>query len=200
MRCNGRLGSALFLGSKAVIFLLGFVLTAGTVAAKDGTEKDDSEFESHIFSVPGGAKLPYRLLRPAGQDKTRKYPVVLVLHGWGQRGTDNQKQLSYFDRVFIDPVNRERFPCFVLVPQANGSWIANPTFDKPIPLTKQPTASLAMAVELVAMLSKKSPVDMDRVYLMGISNAPAACGRSWSARRTPGRPRCSWPARAIQGR
>jgi predicted peptidase len=52
--------------------------------------------------------------------------------------------------------------------------VRNPTFDKPIGLTKQPAASLAMAHEILKTVVKNNAVDADRLYLMGYSNG--ACG------------------------
>jgi predicted peptidase len=132
------------------------------------------EFEAHTFAAHGGAKMPYRLLKPAKIEAGKKYPLVLALHGWGERGTDNKKQLKDFDAVFQKPDARKRFPCFVLLPQANGSWVQHAVFDKPIGLTKSPAASLAMANEILKSVLKKHPVDENRLYLTGYSNG--ACG------------------------
>ena len=118
--------------------------------------------------------MPYRLLKPEKLEAGAKYPLVLILHGWGERGTDNKKQLKDFGPAFAKPGVRKRFPCFVLLPQANGSWVEHPVFDKPIRLTKNPTVNLLMAHEIVKTVINKQPVDADRLYLMGYSNG--ACG------------------------
>ena len=118
--------------------------------------------------------MPYRLLKPERVEPGKKYPLVLALHGWGERGSDNQKQLKNFGPLFLKPGVRKRYPCFVLLPQAHGSWVQNPVFDKPIRLTKSPVVSLAMAHEIVKAVMKQHPVDADRLYLMGYSNG--ACG------------------------
>ena len=68
----------------------------------------------------------------------------------------------------------KRFPCFVVLPQTNGSWVQHAVFDKPIRLTKTPAASLAMTNELLKAILNKYPVDADRLYLTGYSNG--ACG------------------------
>jgi len=133
-----------------------------------------AEFEQHIFASHGGAKMPYRLLKPERLEAGKKYPLVLILHGWGERGTDNQKQLKDFGPAFLKPDVRKKFPCFVLMPQANGSWVQHPVFDKPIALTKTPTASLAMTFEILKAVVKEHPVDAARLYLTGYSNG--VCG------------------------
>jgi predicted peptidase len=133
-----------------------------------------SEFEAHTFTWHGGAKMPYRLLKPEKLETGKKYPAVLILHGWGERGTDNHKQLKDFGAFFLNANHRKRFPCFVLLPQANGSWVQHAVFDKPIALSKTPTGSLLMANEILKSLLKTQPVDADRLYLTGFSNG--ACG------------------------
>jgi predicted peptidase len=122
-----------------------------------------AEFEAHTFPWGGGAKMPYRSLKPPSAPNGKKYPLVLVLHGWGERGTDNQKQLKDIGSVFVKPDVRKRFPCFMLVPQANGSWVQHPVFDKPIRLTKSPVVSLEMANELLKAVMKTHPVDAERL-------------------------------------
>ena len=155
---------------RAVFSWLVLMMVASSARADDKL----AEFEEHKFAWHGGAKMPYRLLKPANIEAGKKYPLVLILHGWGERGSDNQKQLKNFGPLFLKPGVRKRYPCFVVLPQANGSWVQNPVFDKPIRLTKTPAASLAMAHEIVKVVMKKHPVDADRLYLMGYSNG--SCG------------------------
>ena len=84
---------------KAVISLLILVLATSVARAGDETAK----FESHVFQGHGGVKMPYRLLKPEKIEPGQKYPLVLVLHGWGERGTDNAKQLKDFGAAFLKP-------------------------------------------------------------------------------------------------
>lgn len=62
-----------------------------------------AEFKAHTFNGHGGVKLPYRMLKPEHIGPGKTYPVVLILHGWGERGTDNNKQLKDFGPVFLNP-------------------------------------------------------------------------------------------------
>jgi predicted peptidase len=156
---------------KASIRWLVLGLAASAFGADD---KSTAEYEEHTFSVRGGPKLPYRLLKPAKVEAGEKYPLVLVLHGFGERGQDNQKQLKDYGPFFLKPNLRKRFPCFVLMPQCPDTWIFNADFDNSIRLSKTPTATLAMTNELLKTLLKKFPVDPDRLYLTGYSNGACA--------------------------
>ncbi len=149
-------------------------LVLSMIAASAHAGDGSAEFEEHVFTQQGGAKMPYRMLKPERIEPGKKYPLVLALHGWGERGSDNQKQLKNFGPLFAKPGVRKRFPCFVILPQANGSWVMHPKFDKPIRLNGMPVATLAMAHAIVKAEMRRHPVDPDRLYLMGYSNG--ACG------------------------
>ncbi len=155
---------------KAEISLL--ILVLATSVARAGDEA--ARFESRVFQGHGGANMPYWLLKPEKIEPGQKYPLVLVLHGSGERGTDNAKQLKDFGAVFLKPDARIRFTCFVLVPQSAGSWVQHPIFDKPIALTKTPATSLLLANEAIKSAVKTNSVDAVRLYLTGYSNG--ACG------------------------
>jgi predicted peptidase len=64
-----------------------------------------------------GVTYPYQVYVPAGYDASRPWPVVLFLHGAGERGDDGLLQTA----VGIGPAIRRdpaRFPALVVMPQA----------------------------------------------------------------------------------
>src|SRR5205807_823190 len=75
------------------------------------------DFEARTFTSDQGAKLPYRLLKPLNYEEAKKYPLVLFLHGAGERGDDNKLQLKHGAPVFLKPDLRVNYPCFVFAPQ-----------------------------------------------------------------------------------
>src|ERR1043166_8441014 len=87
-----------------------------------------AEFEARVFTNATGRTMPYRLLRPAQDGATGKYPLVLFFHGAGERGIDNQKQLVHGTGLFLRPENREKYPCFVVAPQCpdKQQWVDMP--------------------------------------------------------------------------
>ncbi|MEK7255913.1 MAG: carboxylesterase family protein, partial [Bacteroidota bacterium] len=72
----------------------------------------------------GENSLGYRILYPENYDRSKKYPVVLVLHGGGERGEDNEKQLVHGAWLFLKKENRVKFPAIVVFPQCptNSNW------------------------------------------------------------------------------
>ncbi|MDQ6844301.1 MAG: phospholipase, partial [Bacteroidota bacterium] len=76
--------------------------------------------------VQEGDTLPYRLLLPAKYDSTEKYPLIIFLHGSGERGDNNTSQLNHGGSVFTNDSIMENYPAIVVFPQCrNRSTWAN---------------------------------------------------------------------------
>ncbi len=116
--------------------------------------------EKALFSAGtvtvGELTLPYRLLAPAEIDPDQRYPLVLFLHGAGERGSDNEKQLAYLPTLLGRSPLREKFPCFLLAPQCpkGRNWDG------------APLDGVIAALERVV---REHPVDLSRIYLTGLS-------------------------------
>jgi predicted peptidase len=66
------------------------------------------DFVKTSFMINGDT-LPVRILYPENFDATKKYPVMLFLHGRGESGKDNQRQLTHGSKMFLDPEFRKKF-------------------------------------------------------------------------------------------
>ncbi|MDI9874245.1 carboxylesterase family protein [Flectobacillus rivi] len=134
-------------------------------------------FEKRTFTDKEGHILPYRILFPENYDASKKYPIVLVLHGAGERGNDNEKQLTHGSKLFLSPENRQKFPAIVIFPQCpTDSYWASVKIDRsksPLDIdftyNEQPNWPLVAAVDLVKQISKTEKVDKNRIYIMGLS-------------------------------
>ncbi len=119
-------------------------------------------YRSHTYA---GTTLPYRLFIPDGYSKAKRYPVVLMLHSAGDRGTDNNLQLSQtrMATCWADSVAQLTHPCFVVAPQVplTGGWSSGPT--SPI------RPELALANDILDSLAREFPVDTNRFYVTGFS-------------------------------
>src|SRR6266566_3555203 len=94
------------------------------VASSLGLAADNSDrFEALTFQ-DGDYKLAYRLLRPKPYDAKQKYPLVIFLHGAGERGDDNEKQLVHGMNDFASDEVMAKYPAFVIAPQcpAGEQW------------------------------------------------------------------------------
>ncbi|MEI8109232.1 MAG: PHB depolymerase family esterase, partial [Verrucomicrobiota bacterium] len=129
------------------------------------------DYVAQTFSGEGGKTLGYRLLAPAKMEEGKKYPLVLFLHGAGERGSDNGAQLKHGASLFLKPEVREKFPCFVLAPQCpNGqTWSEVKGWTGPSAYSGEPTEVMRLVMGALALTIKEQPVDGERIYVTGLS-------------------------------
>src|SRR5579872_2344310 len=89
------------------------LLCAGAARAE---EPAPAPFQQRTFTDPRGEAIPYCLFVPHGLDRTKRYPVVLFLHGSGERGSENRRQVRDIAGWASDEV-QAKFPCFIVAPQ-----------------------------------------------------------------------------------
>jgi predicted peptidase len=111
----------------------------------------------HLRTLKGGSGegRKYTVYLPEGHDGTRKFPVILFLHGSGERGDDGVIPAQ----VGLGPIlarNPDAFPFIVVFPQARESWAAG---------SEDAEAALAALDEVLA--SEKA--DGSKVLLTGLS-------------------------------
>lgn len=134
-------------------------------------------YEKKEFVLSEGKVLPYRILYPENYDRTKKYPVILLLHGAGERGSDNQMQLIHGSKLFLKEENRKNFPAIVIFPQcpADNFWAAakvdrtKQPFKIEFDYAGEPNWPLVAANELVKKIAKEEAVDEKRIYISGLS-------------------------------
>ena len=146
-------------------------LHAQSVGKQNGTDEWQTLFERRTFDGSAGEKLQYRLMSPGKVDPDTKYPIVLFLHGAGERGDDNQAQLVHGMREFATADRRQKFPCYVIAPQCpqNKKWVEVPWDADHHEQPDLPSDSLRLTHELIERLSKELPIDTDRIYITGLS-------------------------------
>lgn len=143
-----------FLSPRLVLLMLVLFSTAmllGGCATRPVTAH--GAFVEREVQVAGRAHR-YQVFVPAGHGRG-KTPVILFLHGSGERGEDNQLQM----KVGLPPHLRKHlddFPALVVIPQApdNTEWT-------------QDAGAIALAALDASM--KEFDGDPDRVYLTGLS-------------------------------
>lgn len=65
--------------------------------------------------------LPYRILLPENYNPQKSYPLLVFLHGAGERGKDNHKQLVHGSSLFTSAEFRTKHPAIVIFPQCPES-------------------------------------------------------------------------------
>jgi predicted peptidase len=129
------------------------------------------DYQPFVYKNGDNQSLPYRLLKPKDYDPHKKYPLVLFLHGAGERGADNKAQLQHVVWVFATKENREKYPCFVLVPQCppDHKWCDVDWFASTHKTPEKPSGPMAMTMKVIAQLEKDYSIDTKRRYVMGLS-------------------------------
>lgn len=120
----------------------------------------------------GGRGYPYRLLAPAALEPGRRYPLILFLHGAGERGEDNRLQLRHFPERMAAPGLRERHPVFVLAPQCpqGTDWAdGGRGLARGGPMSPAPRPALEAALLALEEVVHAHPVDLDAIHLTGLS-------------------------------
>jgi len=131
-----------------------------------------SVFSYEKYTNGKGDTLNYRRLYP-DSDTLRKYPLIIFLHGSGERGSDNESQLKWGVMNFATDQNMIKYPAFVIVPQcpkkmewANFSNIKNSREQFLQPTESKP---MELLIGLIRQAIKKLPVDTNRIYITGLS-------------------------------
>ena len=115
------------------------------------------DLQSEVFQYGVFKKMPYRILFPRKYDATKSYPLHIFLHGIGERGTDNEKQLSLGAAHFQADSIRNQYPAFIVFPQCPD---ANYWSDEPVTETLR---------GLIDNLLKNQPIDPTGISVAGFS-------------------------------
>lgn len=148
------------------------VMLGGILACTTGARADKDPWVPRVFHGHAGTDLPYRMLEPLQNDGTRRLPLIIVLHGVGERGHDNCAQLRNGVRELFTPqATRERYPAFIVAPQCpdDQRWVDVDWKAPAHTMAANPTRPLAAVIDLIETLKKDLAVDPSRVYVMGIS-------------------------------
>jgi predicted peptidase len=126
-----------------------------------------------VTVTEAGEAVEFRsqLLAPPAIEPGRRYPLVVFLHGAGERGRDNEKQLKYLPTWMTEPALRERHPCFLLAPQCREDerWVDISWADKKSTPQGPPTTDVLSVIAALNAVIAAEPVDPGRIYLTGLS-------------------------------
>ena len=105
--------------------------------------------------VDGSLSNPYQVFVPLNYDANQKRPLIIFLHGSGERGTDNQLQVN----VGLGPV----------VKAQQSTWPAITVFPQ-VGLNESQRAGYVRLAQLsYDLMVKNYNIDPTRVYLTGLS-------------------------------
>jgi predicted peptidase len=150
----------------------------GTVPKTFSGNADSAYVKGEWISTKGDT-LRYRLLLPEDYNPVSTYPMILFLHGAGERGSDNAKQLVHGANLFLQPGIRKDFPAIIVFPQcptddfwANVDMRINDTTKKREFVFSEggePRKIMQLLLDWLPEFEKKYPVKRDQRYVMGLS-------------------------------
>lgn len=131
-----------------IFFSIGLLGCNGKV---EGPDLDDYPVKSGVID---GKEFFYRVYIPESKDNSEKPPVVLYLHGAGNRGSDNASQLNGLDSYIRQ--NKALIDFILVIPQLpkDRFWDAE---------------ALEMANAAMDATVKEYDADVDRLGVMGFS-------------------------------
>ena len=133
--------------------------------------KDDTQFVAKEFKASDGSILKYNIYDPS--EGSERLPLLIFLHGAGERGDDNESQLMHIAPILTNPENSKKYPAVLVFPQCpedeywanvdreGGIWTVDSNGDVTDPMKR--------VIELLRELRRSQSVDRSRVYISGLS-------------------------------
>jgi len=131
-------------------------------------------YKSHTNANIANYSMPYRLFVPSGYNANTSYPLVLFMHGAGERGTDNESHIAYIRgaKLWAETANQAAHPCFVLAPQCpadkqwvNTNWSYGSYSIDNVPVSKE----LLMVKDIIETLKNQYNIDASNLFVTGLS-------------------------------
>ena len=163
-----------------VLAALGAVMVGGSAAAADvaaARPAPKAKIPAKDLTVPLvytnalGETLNYRYAAPKAVEAGRKYPLVLLLHGAGERGSNNVAQLFHGATDLLNYMREKGIEGYFIAGQCpeGKQWVDTPWGQYEHRANPTPSETMALLIELVEKTMREKPVDLDRVYVTGIS-------------------------------
>ena len=178
---NATFGSDFFIIASIVVMLLILITIFRSKIRAVGLSLFSNKVRTGVylkktFRTKSG-KLKYRILYPNGFDNTKKYPLLLFLHGAGERGNNNKSQLAHGGELIKNGMNiHQSIAIFPQCPDANY-WIElldfrirpNGIRDFEPDYRNPPSKALGKVIALLKKYTENSFLDKSRIYVAGLS-------------------------------
>ena len=156
-------------GIYLLVMFISLISQASALSGVSDNMIDHLTAHSHVNE--GVGRLPYRMYSPKPVERETLYPLVVFLHGAGERGAENAAQLKHGIGSIVKFMEQFDKPAFVIAPQvADGQqWVDTPWSDNAHVLPQNPSSSMSLLLSLIDTLNQTLPIDRSRIYITGIS-------------------------------
>lgn len=157
--------------AKAPLLFMTTALLYGAGVISAAAQSVQEQTTPEVFTSETGEKLNVRVYLPPTLSPDKKYPIVLFLHGAGERGADNAVQLKHGIESLIRYGKEANDPAILLVPQcpANEQWVDVPWNAPSHTMPQNPSRSMRLALAMLRHKIAALPVDTSRIYITGVS-------------------------------
>ena len=148
-----------------------FILFICTILSINLYAGDKSSFLKKQFTTKNGYKLNYRILYPLNYSSDKEYPLILFLHGAGERGNNNEAQLTHGGDMLSSYENQSKYPAIIIAPQCpnDETWAPITTCWNAFPQQASITPAMKAVKEMVDNYIAKGIVNTKRIYITGLS-------------------------------
>lgn len=128
--------------------------------------------EARTWQAPDGGVFRYRWREPASPEPGKKYPLVILMHGVGECGTNNFSQLKWGALPIFTYLQNKREEFYFVagqVPQGQR-WVDTDWGLSSHVMPETPSKTMALQIAFLEELFAKTPaLDLSRVYVTGVS-------------------------------
>lgn len=157
--------------SKVSVLAVAGLALAGASAAPTPLQAAAGWTEPRAYTNAAGKVFLYRWAEPAKVEPGKTYPLVILFHGAGERGTDNVSQLVWGAEPLLRHMRARGVEGYFIAGQVpNGrQWVETPWSNVAHRMPAQPSEPMALALELLDRTRAERPVDPARIYATGVS-------------------------------
>lgn len=122
-----------------------------------------------------GERIRYRLFVPRDIGRWEKCPLFVWLHGYGEGGDDNIRNLQWMGHILRDLAYVEKYRFFLLTvqcPSKHRRWYSGYGMSSS---DEEPDDMLAINAQIIRKLMEERPIDENRVFLSGVSGGGTTC-------------------------
>ncbi len=131
------------------------------------------QIESGNFNKP--SEMKYLLYSP--KDTSTPRPLIVLLHGAGERGSDNTKPINIVTLKRVSDLSK-KYNAYIFIPQCrkNGNWVLKetPNFNNYNTFKMPRNVDIEVLEKSIEQIIDNYTIDTSRVYAMGHSMGGAA--------------------------
>jgi len=168
---NKKCNSSLHFFKTIIIILSSIFLLFNNQALADGFSNKENVSINDFITGSNGT-IVYRLFVPKNYNPSISYPLVVYLHGAGERGNNNSSQMTEWPMLFAQDSNQVRWSSFILAPQcpSNQQWVNTPWSNGSYSIDNiQISTALSDVNNTINQLISSYSIDVNRLYVTGLS-------------------------------